>query len=398
MSRTILLCSFRYPPYSRVGAYRWAKLSRRLAERGHIVHVCTVRWPEMEATDWLGEVNHPNIHVHRTRSGYVQYLKYAHSNYRAVRYLRGALLPRFEKALKLDEAQFWSPFLLPRAHAIVREFSPQVLIATGPPFSSNVSAALIKRWHPRLRLIQDFRDPWEARSSRDEARRRRTLEAADAVVAVTPAMADFFASAGARRTEWISNGFDPRVLGSIRRTTVPKYDFVHIGAIFNERVTPLERFLAWVRRRAQTARPVTVLLVGRFPRQLAERYADLVATGALVLQPQLPQTEAFQRVAEGRFALQLNAPVAETQVSTKIFEYAALQVPTVSINYGGAIDALVREHRLGWSIHAELPDFDEQLDACLSAQSAQSGQFASDIDAYGFDRLAARYSDLIESL
>lgn len=395
MSRTILLCSFRYPPYSRVGAYRWAKLSRRLAERGHVVHVCTVRWPQMEATDWLGDVEHPNIHIHRTRSGYVQYLKYAQSKYRAVRFLRGTLLPRFEKALRLDEAQFWAPFLLHRASAIARAFSPDVLIATGPPFSSNAAATLIKRRHPRLRLIQDFRDPWEAKGPREQARLRRCLEAADAVVAVTPAMADFFASAGARRTLWISNGFDPRLLSVVRRGPGREYDFVHIGAIFNERVTPLERFLAWVRRRVEGERPVTVLLVGRFPRQLAERYADLVSRGSLVLQPQMPQTAAFERVAKARFALQLNAPVAETQVSTKIFEYAALRVPTVSINYGGAIDSLVREHDLGWSIHAELPDFDARLDACMSAPDAE---FDSDVDAYSFDTLAARYSDLIESL
>lgn len=390
--RTILLCAFRYPPYSRVGAYRWTKLSRRLAERGHTVHVCTVRWPEMEATDWLEDANHPRIRIHRAPSGYFQYLKYVAIKHRLARELRGALVTRVENLLRLDEAQLWGPFLLAAARRIMRDISPEVLIATGPPFSANLTAVRIKEHFPELRLIQDFRDPWEANTPREREGRRRALLSADAVVAVTPEMVDFFSSAGARQPVWISNGFEPKILRAVHPPESPTFDFVHIGGAFNDRAKPLARFLDWVRRTDLT---VKVLLIGRSPTQVAEDYADLVARGRLLFQPQMPQREALQRVAEARFALQLNAPQADTQVSTKIFEYGALRVPTVSINYGGAVDKLVRKHGLGWSIDGNAADFDAQLNLCMSAGSSN---FAYDVDEYSFDVLATRYSELIESL
>jgi glycosyltransferase involved in cell wall biosynthesis len=396
MNKTILLCCFRYPPYSRVGAYRWAKLSRKLADQGHTLHVCSVAWPAMEATDWLADVQHPRIIVHRSPSGYFQRLKYTQVGYRPVREFRNVLIGRVERVLGLDdEARFWGPFLLPQARRIIQAQRPEVIIATGAPFSVNYWAARIKREFPQLKLVQDFRDPWEPTSHRESRWRALALECADAVVAVTPEMTAFFKSIGAQRAVQISNGFDPASLRGISRPPAALFDFVHIGTVFNDRIAPLSRFLAWVRARASSGRPLKVALVGRFPGKISQDYADLVRQGALLLRPQVGQTEALQSVADSRFALQLNAPAASTQVSTKIFEYGALGVPTLSLNYGGAIDKLVREHDLGWSIDANAADFDARLDACVDSEVPK---FAYDVAAYAFESLARQYSELLATL
>jgi hypothetical protein len=395
MRRKVLLLSFRYPPYNRVGAYRWTKLARKLAELGHVMQVCTVRWPAMGQSAWLADAVHPNIHVHRVHSGYVQRFKYRPPSGQ-VTALCHKLLLRLEQRLGLeDEAQFWSAFLRPFVRRLMQSDPSELLIATGPPFSVNHVAAQIKMDFPALKLVHDFRDPWIPASQREALRSRRTLEAADLVVAVTPEMADSFARNGARNVACVSNGFERELIASVARSGEPLYDFVHIGSIFNERSAPLARFLSWVRARSKAGLPVRVALIGRFPQSVRTDFADLVAGGLLTLEDHLPQERALSCVAASRFALQLNAPEASTQVSTKIFEYGALRVPTVSINYGGAIDTLVKRHGLGVSVPATAVDFEQQLDACLRLSSSD---FGFDVEPFSFARLAKQYSELLAGL
>jgi hypothetical protein len=347
----------------------------------------------MGDSDWLKDPDHPRIFIHRSFSGYPQRLKYRSLPWRGARWLRMRALRVERRFGPEDEATFWAPFARRAVRRLMRSEAPEVLIATGPPFSVNRLASSIKDEFPALRLIQDFRDPWVPDSVRDADRLRRTLCNADRVVAVTPEMTELLARSGAPRATWISNGFEAGLASPPARRGPLDCDFVHLGAIFSERLAPLNRFLGWVRDRAQDGRPVKVALIGRFPATLATEFADLVRSGSLELLPQMPQQLAFERLVRSRFALQLNAPVATTQVSTKIFEYGALRVPTVSINYGGAIVSLVEDHGLGVSVNATAADFERQLDACLERGD---GDFSYDVEQFSFDHLADRYSELID--
>lgn len=403
MLRKLLLLSFRFPPYSRVGAYRWTMLGSRLATLGHEIHVLTVAWPPMGETDWLDQARHPRITVHRTSSGYPHQLKYRQFP-RPLALARSALLRIGDRLLgPLDEAHYWGRTLLPRAQRLIETQGIDCIVATGAPFNTNYWAARLKEANPRVRLVQDFRDPWfvspdELAKSRYRERFEVATRTADALVAVTPEMAALFGSlSGSERTHCVPNGVDFTKVQGIEAPPQPTHDFVYIGALFNRRDVPLNRLLEWVRKRRDCGRPVSVRIVGRFPDAIGRSFADLVTSGHLVLQGPVPQRDALAAVAAGRFALHVNGPVAlsDTQVTTKIVEYAALRRPTLSLNYGGAVEPFIERHDLGWSLRADSADLEARLDAVVEGSERP---FRFDVGEFDYERLARQYSHLFQSL
>lgn len=402
MPNKLLLLAFRFPPYSRVGAYRWTMLGSRLARLGHELHVLTVPWPPMGYTDWLEAAEEPGIVVHRIRSGYPHQLKYR-SAPRAVALARSALLRVGDRLLgSMDEAHYWGRYLVPRAERLIDEHRIDRVIATGAPFNTNYWAARLRERKPHIRLVQDFRDPWftskeELARSRYRERFEIATQKADALVAVTPEMSALFRTlSGNPRTHCVPNGVALEKVRALRSSET-SHDFVYIGALFNRRDVPLARFLRWVRKRRDVGRPVSVRIIGRFPDGIGRTFRDLVASGHLRLEAPLPQREALSAVAQARFALHVNGPVglSETQVTTKIVEHAALRRPTVSLNYGGAVETFVARHDLGWSIRADASDFEARLDHITGAPPPD---FTYDVDEFDYACLARQYSDLLESL
>ena len=104
---------------------------------------------------------------------------------------------------------------------------------------------------------------------------------------------------------------------------------------------------------ASRIRTLTLLLIG-------EKLGDLTNHEDLIesilenyLKPAMKQVEAFNYLQQSNYALQLeniwsNYPYA---LSTKIFEHAYFNVPTISLNYGGDIEELIEKHKLGYSIN-----------------------------------------------
>ena len=83
-------------------------------------------------------------------------------------------------------------------------------------------------------------------------------------------------------------------------------------------------------------------------------------------------------------------------MSTKIFEYAAMRVPTISLNYGGDIDRLVNDHSLGYSCDLNHQDIDQLVINLANRQL--DDKFSFRVEPFSYENLAAKYSDLIESL
>lgn len=402
MSRRILLLAFRFPPYARVGAYRWSMLGPRIARLGHEVHVLTVHWPDMGYTDWLDEVRIPQLTIHRIRSGYPHQVKYW-SLPKPLALGRSALLRARDKLLgTMDEAHYWGRHLLPAARDLLDRHHIDTVIATGAPFNTNYWAAHLRQDRPGLRLIQDFRDPWystRAEMERDPHRHRFEIATreADVMVAVTPEMARLFGDlAGHDRVRCVPNGIDLSKVRSVQTIDSAPHDFVYIGALFNKRDVPLTRFLQWVRKRRDEDRPVTVKIVGRYPDSIRLKFSDLLRSGHLSLSAPVPQREALAVVATARCALHFNGPIgiAETQVTTKLVEHGALKRPTLSLNYGGVVGPFIEKHDLGWSLRADAPDLDQALDRCIDAPPPS---LRFDVDEFDYERLAHAYSEVIES-
>ena len=143
-----------------------------------------------------------------------------------------------------------------------------------------------------------------------------------------------------------------------------------------------------------------VQLVGAMLESVGRANADLVERGVLVLRPPTSQPEALRRVAESDYAVQFNAREFPYGASTKVYEYALLRVPQISLNYGGFVDQIVRDHGFGHSVDlSSQPDLTGFLRTLPERSTTdRDGRFAFDVEPFTYPILAGRYADLIEDL
>jgi glycosyltransferase involved in cell wall biosynthesis len=355
----------------------------------------------------LQDVQHPNITIHRIPSGYPHNLRH--------RVFRNWLINGIKNAVFIyglnryffhdGEAQRWGRYLLPRCEEILARENIEVVIATGGPFHANRWAAVLKKRTPHLRLIQDFRDPWaddvaKSRSKPQLAKVRAwqemAVETADSVVAVTEGLLELYLRDSHREKGYlIRNGYDPDSANVRIDPVSPEtgFGFIYLGDIPPSRQEPLSRFLKAVRQVRPKIPDICVTLVGGYRKMPARQFPDLVEEGVLELRPYVPQETAFEMVRRHRYALQLNARMYPYAVSTKIYEYAMLKVPTVSLNYGGEIGGLVLNRDLGYSVNVE----EDDIAAFLTGLYQQPRrQFSFDVADFAYDRLALQYSKLID--
>jgi glycosyltransferase involved in cell wall biosynthesis len=412
--RPILLIAYKFPPYAGVGGFRWAKLAKYLARLGHEIHVVSVSWPAYGPNTLMADASEPGVTVHRIASGSPHCFRHRPLRGRWRIGARYVALRGLDAALFYDdEAQRWGRHLVGTCERLIDELGIDVAVATGHPFQANRWAAELKRRRPGLKLIQDFRDPWadnpfrslsHRRAQRIRAWQRDAVAEADAVVSVTPPLLDLFVRDTPRkRAVVITNGVDPEAssvgdLGASAADGITR--LTHVGNITNGRGRPLDALLHALRELGPAGPRFEVQLVGPMLESVGRANADLVEGGVLVLRPPMSQPEALRRVAESDYAVQLNAREFPYGASTKVYEYALLRVPQISLNYGGFVDQIVRDHGFGHSVDlSSQPDLTGFL-RTLPERSTQDrdGRFAFDVEPFTYPVLAGRYADLIEDL
>lgn len=404
----LLLIAFKFPPYSQVGAFRWARLSRYLAELGHRIEVVTVDWKLEDASSLLRHVEHENITIHRIRSGYPHNLKYRRFGSKILSGLVRRLFTLFlDKYIYWDdEAQHWGKYLIPVCESLLRKKELRVVIATGSPFQTNYWAAQLKKRNPEICLIQDLRDPWvrDPVLSYDNMQEALTMEyetlsAADQLVVVSEGMKRHFAenSRNGLPIAVINNGHDlpgDPAGREKRQSEAGCISIVYAGSLSCGREEILWRALDLVI--SEEIRGIRWVLVGNIPAGLVKRYHSLIEDGRLEVKGWVPQKTAIEIVSQADYALQLNSEIYPYALSTKIFEYAALRVPCISLNYGGDIEQVIRDGSFGYSINMETDNLSLFLHRIARREIKDS--FSFEIDRYSYKQLAIRYSELIQSI
>lgn len=406
----LLLVAFKYPPYAGVGGKRWAKLSKYLARQGVTVDVVTVEWPDGDPST-LEDVSDDRIRIHQIPALSPNRIRSRGSNTVAER-VRNRLYRDFIAGRPVSQdAAWWGPAVIPATARIARAARSQAIIVTGAPFMSNLWIARGKRFLPRVPLVQEFRDPWadlpdaslDAQGGRDRVGHleREVLESADAAVTVTEGLSEIIrCKTGATPVHTVTNGFDAEDLPAPSSGPRP-FRLIHGGNLFVGRDEPLRALLSAVTRSASELPGLELVFRGGFPEDVRREYAALESAGILKVLPSIPAREFMVEVDGAFAALQFNARQFPYLVSTKIYEYAAVGRPVLSLNYGGEIDALVRRHGLGWSVNAHgRAAITEALCECHTAWKRESGQSieAKGIDRYSYAALADQYRDLVSTL
>jgi glycosyltransferase involved in cell wall biosynthesis len=359
----LLLLSYWFPPTNAIGAVRTGKFAKYLHEAGHEVRV--VAGPRAAPLTLPLEI--PEAMVSRpaadpTRSPGRPSPAAPVSGLLEARRSRAAeTLRRHWYAARHvpDKQAGWLAPSVALGSAILRDFRPDLIVASAPPYSGLIAAARLSAasgvpWAPELR------DPWSGNTYNDRPAwrdwldlmmERRTLRSAAALVAVSPVVARALRTAYRQKVATILNGYAPEDLPPPRAPAPHEVlSIVYTGTIYEGHRDPSPLFAAIARLPEASRRRVRVVFYGPSERQVAALAEWRGVREQVMAMPSVGYREslAVQAEADVLLLLQRNHPSDEGNLPAKAFEYLGALRPILLLGYErGVLAGMVRERGAG---------------------------------------------------
>lgn len=425
--RRVLLVSFFFPPTSVVGAIRAAKLAKYLPQHGWAPTVLTVdRFVSRPQTMAIEE---PSPKIVRARFvdpvGAIVARRRGESRRPALPKqtaisflgrLRGLArdLPGINVVHVPDRAISWYPAAVKAGLRALETESYDAILSTSPPPTAHLVAASLAR-KSGVGWVADLRDLWSTNAAVDLPPwltgvegwiERRVLRHARSLVTVTPVWAKQLEAMHGKRTQVITNGFDPEETPSAPPPMLPRMTLTYTGAIYakHQDSEPLFEGIARLRQRRRiTADELVLRFYGSEHEQLpplVERYhlGDLVELHGLVSRE---EALARQRESAALVVFEWNSAKERGWFPLKSFEYLPTRRPVLVIGYHdeGLLSELMTETKTGeicTSAEAVATTLDRWLDVfqeqgCLPAVGEERV-----IAQYSWPRLAKTLADELE--
>ncbi len=382
----LLIFSWYFPPVNSIGAVRLGKLAKYLFERGHDIavvagkdwglaetlplgfpleRVAYARWFDVNAAPKIAQRMRGALSGSRKsdRSGNSEP---ASPSLQATTDARPSLANRLARQYVLlsnlpDNRIGWLPGTLREAGKLCRDWQPDLVFASGPPFTA-LLAARIFATRRRIPWIAELRDRWADdpyeelpawRAALDQVLERRVLAHAAGLVTVTEPWAEFYRRKYTAPVETVYNGYDPAdfpfdPLGPANVAS-PYLRIVYTGLIYPGRRDPTPLFEA-LRSLGEKRGRFRVTFYGTDPEHvlpLAERKGVRDVVEVL---PGVPYREALalQWNADVLLLMQWNDPREQGNCPGKFFEYIASLRPIIGLGLENGVPAtIIRERSAG---------------------------------------------------
>ena len=382
----ILIISYFFPPFNTIGAVRVGKIAKYLEKLGHEVKVISAKnQPLQESlpleiseekviyTKWIS-INKPVKKVFREIDSIV---------YSSARKSKERFAPNFwEKMIKIYRTLFyfpdcqigWYPFARKASGEVVREWKPDLIYSSAPPFTSLIVAYSVAQKY-NIPWVAELRDLWvdyayydynylKCRKVIEAKLESRVLSTATGLVTVSEPLAHMLKTKYRKPVAVILNGFDPEDFPScIIKNKDDLLRIVYTGLIYSGRQDPTPIFQA-LKNLGPLANKIRVIFYGEklgIIRKLATQFG---LTNSVETNPPVPYREALriQREADVLLLLLWNDPKEKGVYTGKLFEYIGARRPILAI---GPIDNVAAKLIQERSAGVVLNDPGKLVDQCL---------------------------------
>lgn len=368
----ILFITYHFAPHNQIGAVRCSKTAKYLVHAGDELRVLTAAnkpFPETlpleidaESVRYL-----PCPHLDKVAHGVsVQnQTKQNQAGPVAPSSLLMKGLRKFYNLYKLltwypDNITVWRRDLMKAARKEVEQFRPDVILASGPPYTPLIVASKISQ-ETGIPWVCELRDLWvdnhnypypSWRRYFEQKLENRTLSNASAFITVSEPLSDKLKSKYPAPVHVIPNGFDP-VDFPDRRDNLFVHDELHLiytGVIYKGKqdITPLLEAIAQVGR---TGTRVCLHLYGRSLSDITVQAQELGIQNSVKYYGNVPYQKslAVQRSADALILLNWNDPEETGVYSGKLFEYLGAKRPIICIGTNRTVASdLILERGVGW--------------------------------------------------
>lgn len=392
--KKILIIAYYFPPAGGGGVQRPTKFVKYLREFGWQPLVLTTTEDSFIETDASIVNDIPeDVEIIRIRSGVSKRLTYKirqrtqvvlpaekKSQPRSVK----AKLARFVRNWFLipDSQIFWIFSIAFSIRKIIKEYQPDVVLATGPPYSTLLTALFVKPFFNKS-VALDFRDPWSQlfntlRKSESGFRKaletwleKQVIKRADLVLGVTEDMVDYFIQQyqgkPGQKFELIYNGYDKDDFEGVAPKKYNKYTIVYTGKITTDLYSakPFIQALSQVFEQDKSLRDrIEVRFIGAFDEPVAQTMIERLNLKEQVkIEGYLPHAECVaSQLGADLLLLTLNRGIPEA-LTGKVFEYLYTEKPILALTpEDSQVAGLLRK-----CSHAVIapPDCPDQIAACI---------------------------------
>jgi hypothetical protein len=359
--KKVLILTYYWPPCGGAGVQRWLKFVKYLPKYGITPVVYTHSNGELPTIDESLEKEIPEgVEVLKTEiwEPYDAYKKLTGKKGKKVN--PGFLSEEKSKKSKVQDAALWvrGNFFIPDARKFwikpsikylskyIEDNDIDCIISSGPPHTMHmIGLALKKKFN--IPWIADFRDPWtnidfydQLKLSKWADKKHHRLEAevlktADLTISVGPTLAKELSDLGAKRSELITNGFDP-VDGDEEQISLDeKFSIAHIGAMNKSRNAEIlwKALSELVKENDAFADKLEIKLVGKVDYFILKRLEEYGLDTYFRKVEYMPHTEVINEQKKSHILLLVvnDAPNAKGIITGKIFEYIAANRPILAL-------------------------------------------------------------------
>lgn len=438
----VLFLAYYFPPDSSSGSFRPFFFANHLANAGVGVHVLTAKvadfLPEQPLDPALSNKLNPGVEitrcsVWRPREALISLRnkfsgKLGSEQHGTAPFVSTdqtapiSLWQTFKNSLTdllatPDPHVGWVYDCVMRGKAVIAKKRPDVIYATGSPWSGLVSGMLLKK-ATGIPLILDFRDPWTSNPSFNRRSRfvrsidvfleKMVVKAADGIIANTPTLRDDFLARypklDNKQVISITNGFEEYVSIPPLRPDQP-LTITHTGELyFSRNPAPiLEAVKRLIDQEQIAIKEIRLQFVGGIEAKCS-RVVELLTDEALrQVVTEVPRVSYYesQRYAIEADVLLLVQPDFPLQIPRKLYEYMAVRKPMLCIaEPTSATGILVCDNQLGRVCNNTVQEIESALLNLITAWKSGALQSFTDdrCDAFRNSELTRQLHDFITGI
>ena len=167
--KSVLIISFYFPPYPKVGGRRWAKFAKYLNRKGVNSHVLCLTMNQDKKSPWDKDVIEYKEKVHRIKKDYLPpYFRRFSDNKSLIHKIRWIISYNVNKLLKTkgkgkfdDSSEKYKKEIFNKSVDLIDKYDYQTIIVSIGPFRYGHELRKLKEKYPNKQFILDVRDFWE---------------------------------------------------------------------------------------------------------------------------------------------------------------------------------------------------------------------------------------------
>ena len=313
----------------------------------HVITTGQTSASEIEQLDDLGEVV-----VHAKSSDYRIFRRRKNSNSTKAYYQKGwkrifvRILNSFPFNIIVGEGGFL--FIMDayrKAKMNISEEGPNLVFTTFRPYASHIVGFLLKRNHPSITWIADFRDPHVDPLYKNTIFNgfqhwcnRQILSSADLITAVSSGIADLFKRYN-KNTYRLTNGFSLDAIPNQTKSQTNKFRIGYTGSMFADERRPdllLEAVSELIREGELSADKIEIVYAGPHSAYWEDIILQYELTDVFLDMGNLSMKDARKLQAENQINILLTSSHKKVKgiFTGKLFEYLAVSKPIIVIING----------------------------------------------------------------